>query len=138
MLDVVDRHVRERLDLKYGPPSEDRLKVLDPTDAYEELRYELTTYEFEVLTLTPVFRCFRIQSRISYMVDHRFSVVANLTIRMLERVPLQPPIEWITLCRNLSKAQNAIFPFTRLIDTTKHIIYWNASYFTDRCISRLT
>jgi ubiquinone/menaquinone biosynthesis C-methylase UbiE len=102
MLDVVNRHVRQRLDLKYGLPSEHGLKVFDATYSPEEFRHELTPYGFEVLSLTPVLRCFEIQSRISYMMDHYLPTFANLIVRMLERVPLQHPLEWVALCQKLS------------------------------------
>jgi SAM-dependent methyltransferase len=102
MLDVVNRRVRQQLDLKYGPPSEQGLKVFDATYSPEEFRHELTTYGFEVLSLTPVLRCFEFQSRVSYMIDHRLATLANLAVHMLERVPLQHPLEWIALCRKLS------------------------------------
>jgi hypothetical protein len=54
MLDVVNRHARQRLDLKYGSPSEQGLPVFDATYSPAEFRHELATYGFEVLSLTPV------------------------------------------------------------------------------------
>jgi SAM-dependent methyltransferase len=102
MLDVVNRHVRQRLDLKYGSPSEHGIKVFDATYSPGEFRHELATYGFEVLSMTPVLRCFELQSRISYMMDHRLSTFADLIVRALERVPLQQPLEWTALCRKLS------------------------------------
>ena len=101
MLDVVNRHARQRLDLKYGPTSEHGLKVFDATYSPEEFRHELRTYGFEVLSLTPVLRYFELQSRISYMIDHRLATFANLTVRMLEKLPAFHPLEWIALCQKL-------------------------------------
>jgi hypothetical protein len=99
MLDVVNRHARQRLDRKYGAASEHGLQVFDATYSPEEFRRELTAYGFEVSSLTPVLRCFELQSRISGMLDHRLATLATLAVRLLERVPVRNPLEWVALCR---------------------------------------
>jgi hypothetical protein len=101
MLDVVNRHARLRLDRKYGPPSQHGLQVLDATYSPAEFRHAMTMYGFEVLSLTPVLRCFELQSHISAMLGRRLATLANLTIRLLERVRRQSPLEWNALCRKV-------------------------------------
>jgi SAM-dependent methyltransferase len=101
MLDVVNRHARQRLERKYGSPSQHGLQVFDATYSPAEFRQEMTMYGFEVLSLTPVLRCFELQNRISAMLDRRLATLANLTVRMLEGVPRQSPLEWIALCRKV-------------------------------------
>jgi hypothetical protein len=99
MFDVVNRVVRQKLDAQRPLQTSGELDVYDETYTPESFRQEMATYGFEVLRLLPVIAHFPLQSWLSYRLTHRLPKVANLLVRLLEKIPSAQPLEWIALCR---------------------------------------
>jgi SAM-dependent methyltransferase len=97
MLDVVNRHVRDRLDAQRPSSCSDALEVYDVTYSPEEFRCEMETYGFAVISMQPVIRYFDIQSWISYTFNRRAANFATLVVNTIEQFPSKSPLEWIAL-----------------------------------------
>lgn len=97
MLDVVNHHVRQRLDTKRPSPGTGTPEVYDVTYSRDEFRRELESSGLTVITMIPVMRAFELQSWLSYTFDRRAPTFANLMVRILEHLPFKHPLEWVAL-----------------------------------------
>jgi len=101
MFDVVNRTVRQKLDVKRRSKSAGELDVYDVTYSADEFNQEMDDHGFEVLSLVPVIRHFGFQSWISYTLDHRIGKWSHNLVGFLECLPSANPLEWIALCRKV-------------------------------------
>jgi len=99
MLDVVNRFIREKLDVKNDNKPKGELDVYDMTYSEKEFREEINTYGFEVLSMTPLLSLFELQSWLSYKFDKYINKLIYMVVFLLERIPSQNPLEWVALCR---------------------------------------
>ncbi|MGH7858261.1 MAG: class I SAM-dependent methyltransferase [Candidatus Binatia bacterium] len=103
VFDVVDRPVRERIDAnRTADPSE--LSVYDALHTEEELRREMRASGFAVLELHGVVRHFGLQAAVSHRLGARLPRLADIFVRLAERVPSRSPLEWVCVCRKTSAA----------------------------------
>ncbi|MGH9959103.1 MAG: hypothetical protein ACREBC_18560 [Pyrinomonadaceae bacterium] len=51
--------------------------------------------------MEPVIARFGLQSWLSYKLDDVSPRFASGAVRLLEKIPMQQPLEWITLCQKL-------------------------------------
>ncbi len=92
MLDVVNEtHARQR------KPS--GIAIHDACYSASGFVQEMKSNGFEVLSLTPILRHFRIHAFLSYKLDDIWPSVIEPLIGHLERIPSSDPLEWIALCR---------------------------------------
>ncbi len=100
MFDVVNRQVREKLDLNADPPPKNALSVYDISYTENEFQNEMKSNGFKVLSMNPVLKLFPIQYWISLKL---FDIIPRLHEKMihgLECVPYyKKPLEWIVLCQ---------------------------------------
>lgn len=99
MFDVVNRPLRQKLDVRSGLPIQGALPVYDVTYTADEFRAEMERYGFEVLSMAPVLRHFETQAWISSKLDDVVPRLSESLVRRLEKVPTRNPLEWVTLCR---------------------------------------
>jgi ubiquinone/menaquinone biosynthesis C-methylase UbiE len=101
MFDVVNQHIRDKLDSKTPAKPEGELDVFDVTYQREDFASEMDANGFELLRLEPVLNHFDLQSSISYRLDHRMKFISEPLVRLLEKIPSQHPLEWNATCRKL-------------------------------------
>ena len=101
MFDVVNRSIRERLDRISETSPPDALPVYDAMFAEEEFRSEMSKSGYQVESLTPVVRWFRLQSWLSGKFDDIVPSIVAPVVKGLERLPSPHPLEWVALCRKV-------------------------------------
>ena len=69
IFDVVNKVIRDKLDARSGPKTEDRLPVFDATYTVENFKQEMQENVFDVLDMIPVLGNFKWQSWLSYKLD---------------------------------------------------------------------
>ncbi len=88
---------RRRMGVQQG------LDVYDVTyETPADIAKELAEDGFSLVELTPALKHFGLQSRLSYRLDSRMPGLVGFTIRMLEQMPSNHPLEWIGLFRKNS------------------------------------
>lgn len=97
MLDVVNHHVRQRLEATRSSEAEPTFDIYDVTYSRDEFHRELEAAGFTVLAMQPVLRAFALQSWLSYTGDHRAPIVTNLLVHLLEHLPSRHPLEWVAV-----------------------------------------
>jgi SAM-dependent methyltransferase len=99
MLDVVNRHIRSKIEGKTDRPADGALPVYDATYTLHQLKCEMSSYGFTVVSMKPVIRHFRIQSWLSYTLDHHAPSFSSRLVNLFEAFPSRNPLEWIALAR---------------------------------------
>ena len=99
MFDVVNSCTRDKLDEKTTPPREDALPVYDVTYTERGFRAEMDRYGFTVISMVPVLKHFKLQSRFSSKLDDVFPNLSAYLVHIFEKVPAIHPLEWIALCK---------------------------------------
>jgi SAM-dependent methyltransferase len=99
MLDVVNRHIRSKIEGKTDRPADGALPVYDVTYSLNQFKSEMSTYGFTVLSMKPVIRYFRIQSWLSYTLDHYVPSFSSRLVNLFETLPSRNPLEWIALAK---------------------------------------
>jgi ubiquinone/menaquinone biosynthesis C-methylase UbiE len=101
MFDVVSERMRRRLDISDDGRQSDEPVVYDEVFTERGIRVEMAENGFEVVSLEPVLRNFRLQSLISHKMDDLIPRVSLTAVRILERVPTTTPLEWVAVCRKV-------------------------------------
>jgi SAM-dependent methyltransferase len=99
MLDVVNRHIRSKIEGKTDRPADGALPVYDATYSLDQLKCEMSNYGFTVVSMKPVIRHFRVQSWLSYTLDHHAPSFSSRLVNLFEAFPSRNPLEWIALAR---------------------------------------
>jgi SAM-dependent methyltransferase len=101
IFDVVNRHIRDKLDSKARAKPKGELDVFDVTYQQDDFASEMEANGFEVMDLEPTLNHFQLQAFISNRLDHRIKFISEPLVRFIERIPSQHPLEWIATCRKI-------------------------------------
>lgn len=93
--------VNERISGPLRQANPDEYVVYDVLYRPEVLKAELSSAGFEVESMEPVQKFFRLQSRSQVFLGPRMNWLNRRIIRGLERIPGGEPLEWIVTCRRL-------------------------------------
>ena len=79
------------------------LAVFDAGYTVQQFHAEMNTAGFEVLSMYPAVRHFRLQSWISSKLYDRAPDSSRSFVRILEAIPSRSPLEWIAICRSMDR-----------------------------------
>ena len=99
MVDVVNRVIRRKLDMKADKPPEGTLAVYDATFTKRSFALEMQQNGFHVLFMEPILHYYPLQSFLSYKLDDIVPTVIMRLVSALEHIPSRQPLEWVALCR---------------------------------------
>jgi predicted O-methyltransferase YrrM len=101
MFDVVNSHVRARVEARHGSQPSGEIAIYDACYDAAGFTQEMRNNGFEVLSLAPVLRHFGVQSFVSYKLDDIAPRVVERLLGGIERLPSDDPLEWVALCRKV-------------------------------------
>lgn len=99
LFDVVNKTIRQQIDLENPVRPKDELNVFDETYSSESFADEMRKYGFRVLRCMPILNHFFLQSWISHRLGYRLPGFSSALVRSLEVIPSREPLEWIALCQ---------------------------------------
>lgn len=91
--------VNERISRPLREAHPQEYPVYDKLYSEDELRAELSKAGFESIELTPVQKCFELQSTSQRLIGPQINWLNRIIVRTLERLSRRDGLEWIVTCR---------------------------------------
>ena len=105
MFDVVNSIYNLQGRLSSAAKYSDALAVFDVGYNVKEFHAEMNTAGFEVLSMCPVVRHYRLQSLISSKLYDLAPEFSRRIVQIIEALPSRSPLEWIAVCRGMDRRQ---------------------------------